>query len=166
MKSSWPTDFSFTAIARTGAWLVALILVSGAAQAATPRKLDDVGFRALLQTLADGWSEDNARKAADCFTEDAVYTEPPAKQEYRGRQMLFEFFGGEQGRKSAMKMVWHHVAFDVRSQVGMGEFTFEYGSKAHGVVVIRVRDGLIANWREYYYESELGWDEFVKKNPF
>jgi hypothetical protein len=48
----------------------------------------------------------------------------------------------------------------------MGEFTFEYGSKAHGVAVVRVRDGRIANWREYYYESELGWEAFTRRNPF
>jgi hypothetical protein len=65
-----------------------------------------------------------------------------------------------------MRMVWHHVAFDPDGQIGMGEFTFEYGGASHGVVVARVRDGLISNWREYYYESNLGWDEFTRKNPF
>lgn len=123
-------------------------------------------FRALLQRLADGWNENDARKAAECFTEDAVYTEPPDKQEYRGRPRLYEFFGGDEGRKEPMQMTWRHVAFDAERQIGMGEFTFEYGSKAHGVAVIRVRDGRIANWREYYYESDLSWEAFMKKNPF
>lgn len=126
----------------------------------------DAEFRALLQRLAAGWNEGNARQAADCFTEDAVYTEPPDKQEYRGRQRLYEFFGGEKGRKEPMRMQWHHLAFDEERQVGMGEFTFEFGGKVHGVAVVRIRDGRISNWREYYYESSLSWDEFTRKNPF
>jgi ketosteroid isomerase-like protein len=137
---------------------------SGAAPHATPS--DEVAFRQLMQRLADGWNEGDARRAADCFTEDAVYTEPPDKQEYRGRQKLYEFFGGDLGRKASMHMVWHHLAFNASTQVGLGEFTFEYGSKAHGVVVVKLRDGRIAHWREYYYESALSWEEFIRRNPF
>jgi hypothetical protein len=29
-----------------------------------------------------------------------------------------------------------------------------------------VRDGLIANWREYQHRSELDWDAFVGENAF
>ena len=36
----------------------------------------------------------------------------------------------------------------------------------HGVIVVRLRDGLIADWREYYYETELPWEEFTAANPF
>jgi hypothetical protein len=34
-------------------------------------------FEKLMQTVAQGWNEGNARKAADCFHENAVYVEPP-----------------------------------------------------------------------------------------
>jgi ketosteroid isomerase-like protein len=130
------------------------------------KRLTSNEFRVLLERLAAGWNEGDSRKAADCFTQDAVYTEPPDKQEYRGRQRLYEFFGGAQGRRGQMRMQWHHVAFDEATQVGMGEFTFEYGGRVHGVTVVRVRDGLISNWREYFYASTLSWDEFTKRNPF
>jgi hypothetical protein len=30
-------------------------------------------FEKLMQGVAEGWNENNARKAADCFAEDAVY---------------------------------------------------------------------------------------------
>ena len=33
-------------------------------------------FRQLMQTVADGWNEGDAHKAADCFSQDAVYVEP------------------------------------------------------------------------------------------
>ena len=65
-----------------------------------------------------------------------------------------------------MKMTWHHLAFDEESQVGFGEYTFQMNYRYHGVVVVRIRGGKIANWREYQYESPLEWKEFVRKNDF
>lgn len=127
---------------------------------------DDRQFRRVMETLADGWNRGDATKAADCFTADAVYVEPPAKQVYRGRGELYAFFGGDKGRVEPMKMTWHHLAFDVKGQIGAGEFTFEYGGAVHGMVIVRLRDGKISNWREYWYESALGWEDFTRNNPF
>lgn len=123
-------------------------------------------FEALMQRLAEGWNEGDATKAADCFTEDAIYTEPPDKQLYRGREELYRFFGGDEGRKGQMKMTWHHLLFDESRQMGSGEFTFEYGGRVHGMVIVRMRDGRISNWREYWYESPLEWEEFTRENRF
>lgn len=122
-------------------------------------------FRALMQRLADGLSSGNARQAAECFTEDAVYSEPPDKQLYRGREALFRFFGGEKGRPGAMEMTWHHLAFDEGRQIGFGEFTFEYGGKVHGIVIARIAGGRNRNWREYWYESPLDWDRRTRSEP-
>jgi hypothetical protein len=118
-------------------------------------------FEALLQRLAEGWNSGNSRAATECFTVDAVYVEPPRKQVYRGREELFRFFGGDAGRPGAMSMTWRNVAFDADKQRGMGEFSFRYGTQVHGVAVIALRDGLIAQWREYWYSSEQPFDEFV-----
>jgi hypothetical protein len=123
-------------------------------------------FTQLLQRMADGWNTGNARQAADCFTEDALYTEPPDKQYYSGRDALYRFFGGDNGRAGDMNMVWRHILFDEEQQVGAGEFTFTYGTTVHGVTMIKVRDGLISNWREYWYASPLAWEEFTQKNSF
>lgn len=123
-------------------------------------------FARLMQTIADGWNEGDARKAADCFTESAIYTEPPDKQLYRGREALYRFFGGGQGRKQEMKMDWHHLIFDEQRQVGAGEFTFEYGGRVHGMVMIKVSGGKVSNWREYWYESNLAWEDFIGENRF
>ncbi len=38
-----------------------------------------------METVAAGWNAGDARKAADGFTEDALYLEPPDKQFYAGR---------------------------------------------------------------------------------
>ena len=129
-------------------------------------RINAVEFKKLLDTMARGWNEGDASKAANCFATDAIYTEPPDKQVYKGRQALYRFFGGDSGREGGMTMTWHHLVFDEESQVGAGEFTFTYGTSAHGVAMIKIRDGLIANWREYWYDSSLPWNEFIGDNKF
>ena len=151
--------------------LHAFVVVSAAMVAIVPaqlvaQKINPGQFEKLMNALAQGWNEGNARKAADCFTQNALYSEPPDKQLYRGRDALFKFFGGHEGRKRSMKMTWHHLVFDERKQIGAGEFTFEYGGKVHGVAMVRIDHGRISHWREYWYQSALDWDEFTRSNPF
>lgn len=129
-------------------------------------KITAAQFKNLMQTVAAGWNEGNARKAADCYTEDALYTEPPDRQVYAGRQALYEFFGGAKKPDPPMRMTWHHLAFDEESQTGFGEYTFQMNNRYHGTVVVKIRGGKISNWREYQYKSDLEWKEFVKKNDF
>ena len=123
-------------------------------------------FKQLMQTVADGWNGGDAHKAAECFSEDAVYVEPPDKQLYHGRAELYEFFGGDSGTDLPMKMSWHHLAFKEQAQVGFGEYSFEMHGRYHGIVVVQVETGLIKNWREYQYRTELNWDAFTSENPF
>jgi hypothetical protein len=123
-------------------------------------------FEHLMQTVARGWNEGKARKSADCFSEDAIYVEPPDKQLYHGRAELYEFFGGDQGPEMPMKMTWHHLAFDEQDQVGFGEYTFQMHGLYHGIVVVKIESGLIKQWREYQYRTELSWEEFSSHNPF
>ena len=129
-------------------------------------KLTTKEFERLMQTVSDGWNEGNARKAADCFLDNAVYLEPPNKQIYHGRQELYEFFGGDKGTHIPMKMTWHHLAFNEDEQVGFGEYTFEMHGRYHGIVVLKVESGLIKQWREYQYQTQLDWTEFTSYNPF
>ena len=147
---------------------MALVITLTAALAApvAAGKTSEGEFRALMETVAAGWNAGDARRAADCFTEDAVYSEPPRKQFYRGRVELFEFFGGKEKPDPPMKMTWHHLAFDEAAQVGFGEYTFQLNNRYHGIVVVRIRDGRIANWREYQYQSPLDWETFVDENRF
>jgi len=123
-------------------------------------------FRRLMNTVAASWNEGDARNAADCYTEDAVYTEPPDKQVYVGRNALYEFFGGDKKPKPPMKMKWHHLAFDEESQIGFGEYTFQMNNRYHGIVIVKIRNGKISNWREYQTKSNLEWKDFVEKNKF
>jgi ketosteroid isomerase-like protein len=150
--------------------IVALLLValspSGSRSAEPAPPIQTGQFRQLMETLAQGWNEGDADKAVGCFTEDAVYVEPPDKQVYRGRAQLYRFFGGDAGREQAMQMTWHHLIFDEERQIGAGEFTFSYGGQVHGMVIVRIQGGRISNWREYWYESPLDWEQFTKQDPF
>jgi hypothetical protein len=123
-------------------------------------------FERLMQTIAEGWNGGNARRAADCFHAEAIYTEPPEKQLYHGRTELYEFFGGDLGTDLPMQMTWHHLAFNEAEQIGFGEYTFQMHGRYHGIVVVKIEAGLIRHWREYQYKSELDWETFTSQNPF
>ena len=123
-------------------------------------------FEELMQSLALGWNTNNAVLAANCFTEDALYSTPPDPRIRRGRKSLFEFFGGPQGRPRSMQMTWHHLAFDEAHQIGFGEYTFTYDVRTHGIVIVRIAGGKIANWREYEHVSPLDWEQAVGDNTF
>lgn len=129
-------------------------------------KISTDNFNQLMQMVADGWNEGDAKKAADCFSEDAIYVEPPEKQLYHGRAKLYEFFGGDNGTDLPMKMTWHHLAFNEAEQIGFGEYTFQMHGRYHGIVIVKIEAGLIKQWREYQYRSELSWEEFTSQNPF
>jgi ketosteroid isomerase-like protein len=130
------------------------------------RSMTTSEFRDLLEKIAAAWKRGDARAAADCFAEDAVYSEPPDRQLYQGRVQLYEFFGGNQSPPQPMSMTWHHVVFDEERLIGAGEYTFQGQNRYHGAVLIRIVNGKIANWREYQYRSDLTWDEFVNVNRF
>ena len=143
-------------------------MAAGGVQSAseTGKKLTWDEFRALMDRLASSWNSNNAKRAADCFTDDAVYSAPPSSRTHSGRHELFKFFGGQNGRPRPMSMQWHHLLFDQANQIGAGEYTFTYEIRTHGMVIVRVVSGKIANWREYEQESPLEWETFVGTNRF
>ena len=151
-------------------WLLPLLaLVGCAAPPPAPSVeggLDPGGFRALMERVADGWRDGNAAKAVECFTEDALYEEPPRKQFHSGRPDLFEFFGGTNGTDKPMHMTWHHLVFDARAQIGAGEYTFRLNRQYHGVVMVQLRGARIARWREYQTESSLPFEDFSAATRF
>lgn len=128
--------------------------------------MNSIEFKKLMDTIAEGWNEGNARKSADCFSEDAIYIEPPDKQVHHGRGALYEFFGGDQGSDIPMHMNWHHLAFNEEEQVGFGEYSFRMHGNYHGIVTVKAENGLIKFWREYQYKTDLSWEEFSKLNLF
>jgi hypothetical protein len=125
-----------------------------------------VDFEHVMSVVAESWNRNDARSASQCFTDDALYSSPPSPRMRQGRTSLFEFFGGVRGRPRIMHMEWHHLIFDQTQQIGTGEYTFTYNATTHGIVIVKLRDGLISNWREYEIESPLPWKQLVGKNKF
>jgi ketosteroid isomerase-like protein len=137
-----------------------------AATSSATRSLSHDDFDRLMQRLANAWNQNDARRAADCFTDDARYSAPPDPRVRRGRDELFHFFGGDKGRPRPMHMQWHHLVFDEERQLGAGEYTFDYDTRSHGVVIVRIVDGRIAQWREWEHASPLSFDALTKDNAF
>jgi len=99
----------------------------------------------LLTTLTEGWNNNDATTAASVFSSNAIYAEPPNKQLYVGKDQIFKYFGGEDGRKYWMQMVWHHLSFNEKAQTGAREFTFSWdGGQVHGMVSIKIEGGKIS----------------------
>jgi ketosteroid isomerase-like protein len=114
-----------------------------------------------MDELAWAWSQQDTQAALACFTEDALYIEPPDVQFYQGHEQLRAYFGA---LKPGTFMRFHQLWFDEAQQVGAGEFSFGMTGKAtadHGVIVVELRDGRIAFWREYQRTGPSAFPDFI-----
>ena len=119
---------------------------------------------ALLERLATAWSTQDTELALSCFTEDAVYVEPPDIQIYIGHEQLRPYFAA---LTPGTVMRFHNVLLDEGGRVGAGEYTF--GSvddpvADHGVAIVELENDRIARWREYQRKGPALFSEFVAEN--
>lgn len=123
--------------------------------------MDAHEYRTLLERLASAWAARDPVAAVECFTENAVYMEPPDRQVFIGRDQLRAYFSPlEPGTYLSLR----NVAFDESDGVGMVEFSFGVSDRptaSHGVAVTVIEDGRIAIWREYWRSGPSAWDEFT-----
>jgi ketosteroid isomerase-like protein len=118
-------------------------------------------FRTLMEQLARAWSEQDTEAALDCFTLDALYTEPPDIQLYRGHDQLRPYFAA---LKPGTRMEFHQLWFDPQQQSGVGEYSFGMAGRPtadHGVVVVTLHEGRIAVWREYQRKGPASFAAFL-----
>ena len=129
----------------------------------------------LLQNLVSGWQEGDPAKSAGSYSETATGFKP----KYRESQWVVDYSEG--GREATLKsltefckvvketnavvsMEWHQIAFDERSQFGIGEYTFTWdGHPFHGIMFFHIRDGLLSERHEYEYPSSQSWEEFTER---
>jgi ketosteroid isomerase-like protein len=118
-------------------------------------------FEALIQRLADAWAALEAESAVACFTDDAVYMQPPDEQLFLGRDELLAYFAPlEPGTYLRLDNLW----FDEGRQRGTVEFTFGVGDQDpvdHGMSVVDVADGRIRAWREYLVKGPADQERFL-----
>ncbi len=117
-------------------------------------------FVELMTRVATGWSKNDTELALSAFTHDALYTEPPSRQMYKGHVELRKFFDAVRPQSS---MIWHNLWYDEKTGFGAGEYTFHNGGRetaAHGVAVVEIHDGKIRVWREYQQRGPIRFEEF------
>jgi hypothetical protein len=150
--------------ALTLAVLTSIVAFEGCERSSARHHLNESEFRQLMNRLADGWSRQNTEQALACFTENAIYMEPPNIQFYEGHAQLRPYFGA---LKPGTFMRFHNLWFGESKQIGAGEYSFGEAGDAtadHGVVVVELRDGRIAFWREYQQKGPASFDRFLDKN--
>jgi ketosteroid isomerase-like protein len=146
------------------ALLISLMPLNGCQQRSGGRHMKQSEFRELMNRLADGWSRQNTEQALSCFSENAIYMEPPDIQFFEGHDQLRPYFAA---LKPGTFMRFHNLWFDESRQIGAGEYSFGEAGDAqadHGVVVVELRDGRIAFWREYQQKGPAAFDRFLDKN--
>ena len=126
--------------------------------------MNTLEFRVLMERLARAWSTQDTELGLSCFTEGAVYMEPPDVQLYAGHDELRPYFAA---LTPGTYLRFHALMFDEDSQVGAGEYSF--GSEGetivdHGVAVVEIEDGRIAFWREYQRKGPAAFDDFVGRD--
>ena len=126
-----------------------------------PSSSPELEFRALLDEVSRSWSVPDVEAALECFTDDAVYMQPPDGQLYHGVAELRLLLNG---MKPGTSMEFHNQAYDAEAQLGFAEFTFATANSeraSHGVVVIEVSEGRIASWREYFEPGPNSFERFI-----
>jgi hypothetical protein len=61
-------------------------------------------------------------------------------------------------------MQFHNLWFDEARQIGAGEYSFGERNEPtadHGVVVVELRDGRVAFWREYQQKGPTSFEQFL-----
>ncbi|MFH1143896.1 MAG: nuclear transport factor 2 family protein [Candidatus Eisenbacteria bacterium] len=120
-------------------------------------------FITLLHGLAAAWSRRDYAAAAGVFAEDVRYADP-TRYAWEGRAALRAFFEADEGFEQ--ETVLHTILFDEQRQVGAAEYTYRGTHTYHGVALIRLEAGKIAQWREYQHIDPRPWIEFVGKTAF
>lgn len=128
------------------------------------QKFNHQQFTDLMGHLADAWGEQDTEAAVACFTLDAVYMQPPDVQFYTGHEQFRAYFGA---LKPGTYLRYQNLWFDESKQVGCVEFSFGGEGKPtadHGTIIVELRDGLIAHWREYVQKGAADFGEFTASN--
>ena len=108
-------------------------------------------FLELLRTLEAGWNTGDAAAVAACFAERLEYTDSQ-RYCFTSRAELLPFFTLQPGETQHVD--WHAIVFDEEQQAGAAEYTYTGSYTYHGLVLIRVADGLVTLWREYQFTEE------------
>ena len=122
-------------------------------------------FRKLMERLATAWSTQDTELGLSCFTDDAVYMEPPDIQLYLGQEELRPYFAA---LSADTFMHFHDLMLDETGRIGAGEYSVRHRSRSHladhGVAVVELEEERIAFWREYQRKGPTPFSEFIERD--
>jgi hypothetical protein len=127
--------------------------------------MSSVQFELLLQTIRTAWLEGNQERATACFSATAIFSIPPSPG-LVGRESLAKVFMAGPHKEQPTRIEWHHLIFDPVLQIGAVEYTVQRRIPTHGVIIIKISNGLICNWRQYAVASDMTWEKFRGMNDF
>ena len=139
-------------------------LVKNRATSGAANGIHTEDFYNIMNALAV--DRNSGKIAAGLFTDTVIYTNAARGQTSKGKAAFTRLFDGTSSEPKAEKVEWHHLMFNERDQIGAGEFTVEGRHRSHGVAIVRIEHGRIANWREYPVASTFSWQRLSGENPF
>ncbi len=107
----------------------------------------------LLEELSDCWCRRDAQGAAALFSENAIYSEPPA-HELQGRPAIFDFFHAFFASHYAIEFTFSRIL--IGEGEAAAEWSFSYSRAIDGkrrrfvgIAFIDTASGLIHVWRSF-----------------
>jgi hypothetical protein len=120
-------------------------------------------FREVLLKMADAWARRDYGAAVEAFAPDVDYTDP-LRYSFGSRDELRKFFENDEGYTQSTR--WHTIIFDESKQTGAAEYTYKGTHRYHGLVLIKIEEGRIKQWREYQHIDPREWEEFIRATAF
>ena len=110
-------------------------------------------LKLLLDELSDCWRKRDAQGAAELFSENAIYSEPPV-HELRGRAAIASFFRTFFANHYGIEFGFSRIL--IGDGEAAAEWAFQYfrtsdgsGRRLVGIAFIDVADGHIRLWRSF-----------------
>jgi hypothetical protein len=120
-------------------------------------------FRDLLEPIAEGWARRDYAQLARAFAPDFRYGDP-TRYVFQNRHSLKSFFEDDEGLEQST--IWHNIVFDEAQQLGAAEYTYDGSHRYHGLVLVRLAEGMVTHWREYQHIDSRPWEQFVAATAF
>lgn len=122
-----------------------------------------IEFETIMTTVAKAWSIPDTDMALQCFDDNAVYMEPPDIQLYIGKSQLRPYFDA---LTSDYYLDFHNIWFNETTQTGAVEYSFGIRGNEQcdtGIIVVEIRNRLIAFWREYQRKGPSDFHTFISQ---
>lgn len=128
-------------------------------QVAAEPEARSAALERILEEYRRAWETGDAELAASLFTEDATYQENPFSEPLAGREAIRRYWGQATASHREVRFRWKRLGS--AGNLNFVEWDCEFlradgGRKLElrGVMLIELRGGRIANFREFWHRRE------------